>query len=144
MQRVLARTGLGRMSSGEYQANLNGMNMFFGAVLGFVLSGTEKLNAWQFGVLLTSLAGVVITVLYISSSKHRLAYSLLALFYAATFPEIMGLLLRSPEAIPDKIRPTLLVWIGMTVLVEFWARERDDAPAGRPLDDAATGPEARQ
>ncbi|WP_431256875.1 hypothetical protein ACQ86G_19530 [Roseateles chitinivorans] len=144
MQRVLARTGLGRMSSGEYQANLNGMNMFFGAVLGFVLSGTEKLNAWQFGVLLTSLAGVVVTVLYISSSRHRLAYSLLALFYAATFPEIMGLLLRSPEPIPDKIRPTLLVWIGMTVLVEFWARERNDAPVGSPLEDAAPGPEARQ
>ena len=144
MQRVLARTGLGRMSSGEYQANLNGMNMFFGAVLGFVLSGTEKLNAWQFGVLLTSLAGVVITVLYISSSKHRLAYSLLALLYAATFPEIMGLLLRSPELIPDKIRPTLLVWIGMTVLVEFWSREKTEAPVRSALDEATAGSEAQQ
>ena len=137
------RTGLGRMSSGEYQANLNGMNMFFGAVLGFVLSGTEKLSAWQFGVLLTALAGIVITVLYISSSKHRLAYSLLALFYAATFPEVMGLLLRSPELVPDKVRPTLLVWIGMTVLVEFWAREKDEAAdtIGRPAtDDPASEP----
>ena len=124
MSRVFARTGLGRMSSGEYQANLNGMNMFFGAVLGFVLSGTEKLSAWQFGVLLTALASVVITVLYISSSKHRLMYSLLALFYAATFPEVMSVLLRGPDLVPDKVRPTLLVWIGMTVLVEFWAREK--------------------
>jgi drug/metabolite transporter (DMT)-like permease len=124
IHRVLARSGLGRMSSGEYQANLNGMNMFFGAVLGFVLSGTEKLSAWQFGVLLTGLAGVVITVLYISSSKHRLAYSLLALFYAATFPEMMDLMLRSHDLVPDKVRPTLLVWISMTIAVEFWAREK--------------------
>jgi hypothetical protein len=27
---LLAKTGLGRMSSAEYQANLNGLNMFFG------------------------------------------------------------------------------------------------------------------
>lgn len=127
MNRMFARAGLGRMSTGEYQANLNGMNMFFGAVLGFVLSGTEKLNAWQFGVMLMSLAGIVITVLYISSSKHRLAYALLAVFYAATFPEAMDLILRSHDIVPDKVRPTLLVWIVMTISVEFWAREKPKA-----------------
>ncbi|HEY1397936.1 hypothetical protein [Roseateles sp.] len=135
MSRVFARTGLGRMSSGEYQANLNGMNMFFGAVLGFVLSGTEKLSAWQFGVLLTALASVVITVLYISSSKHRLMYSLLALFYAATFPEVMSMLLRGPDLVPDKVRPTLLVWIGMTVMVEFWAREKSQEKSQEKSED---------
>ncbi|OWQ84090.1 hypothetical protein CDN99_24710 [Roseateles aquatilis] len=117
--------GLGRMSSGEYQANLNGMNMFFGAVLGFVLAGTEKLGEWQFGVLLLSLASVVITVLYITSSRHRVMYAALALFYAWTFPYVMDLLLRQQGAVPDKVRPTLLVWIVMTIVVEFWARERE-------------------
>lgn len=152
MSRVFARTGLGRMSSGEYQANLNGMNMFFGAVLGFVLSGTEKLSAWQFGVLLTALASVVITVLYISSSKHRLMYSLLALFYAATFPEVMSVLLRGPDLVPDKVRPTLLVWIGMTVMVEFWAREKSqeksedevEATDKTAVDTPAREPETQQ
>jgi hypothetical protein len=28
--------GIGRMSHGEYNANLNGLGIFFGAVLGFV------------------------------------------------------------------------------------------------------------
>ena len=127
MTRVFARTGLGRMSTGEYQANLNGMNMFFGAVLGFVLSGTEKLSSWQFGVMLAALAAVVITVLYISSSKHRLGYALLAVLYAATFPEAMDFMLRSHDVVPDKVRPTLLVWIAMTIMVEFWAREKTEA-----------------
>lgn len=128
-RRLIARTGLGRMSSGEYQANLNGMNMFFGAVLGFVLAGTEKLSAWHFGVLLATLAGIVITVLYISSSKHRLAYAALAVFYAATLPEAMDFMLRSHDVVPDKVRPTLLVWILMTIMVEFWARERTEGNA---------------
>lgn len=122
--RPLARTGLGRMSTGEYQANLNGLNMFFGAVLGFVLAGTERLNAWQFGFLLLSLASIVVTVLYISSRRNKLTYSLLALLYAATLPEMMDLLLSSKDVVPDKVRPTLLVWIAMTVMVEFWAREK--------------------
>lgn len=127
--RLFARTGLGRMSTGEYQANLNGLNMFFGAVLGFVLAGTERLNAWQFGFLLLSLASIVVTVLYISSSRNKLAYSMLALLYAATLPEMMELMLRTKDVVPDKVRPTLLVWIAMTVLVEFWAREKGTAEA---------------
>lgn len=126
IKRVLSRTGLGRMSTGEYQANLNGLNMFFGAVLGFVLAGTERLNAWQFGVLLLSLASIVVTVLYISSSKNKLMYAGLAFFYAATLPEMMNFMLRSQDIVPDKVRPTLLVWIAMTVLVEFWGRDKEE------------------
>lgn len=125
--RLLSRTGLGRMSTGEYQANLNGLNMFFGAVLGFVLAGSEKLNALQFGFLLLSLASIVVTVLYISSSKNKVMYALLALFYAATLPELMDVMLHSKDTVPDKVRPTLLVWIFMTVAVEFWAREKEEA-----------------
>ena len=37
---IFGKTGLGKMSKGEYQANLSGINTFFGAVLGLVLTGT--------------------------------------------------------------------------------------------------------
>jgi len=121
---LLAKTGLGRMSAGEYQANLNGLNMFFGAVLGFVLAGTEKLSNLQFGFVLFFLAGIVITILFISSSRSRIAYSALALAYAATFPEIIDFLLKGQDLVPGKIRPTLLVWTLMTIMVEFWARDK--------------------
>jgi len=134
--RLLGRAGLGRMSTGEYQANLNGLNMFFGAVLGFVLAGTERLTDWQFGVVLFSLAGVVITVLYISSSRNRLAYALLALLYAGVFPEAIDFMMHGHGLVPDKVRPTLLVWIAMTMLVEFWARDRKEA-----ADATATTPQ---
>lgn len=123
-QKLVRGSGLSRMSNNEYQANLSGLNMFFGAALGLVLAGTEKLNAWQFGFMLMSLAGVVVTVLYISSSRNRVAYAALALLYAATFPEAMEFILHSKDVVPDKIRPTLLVWILMTIGVEFWAREK--------------------
>ncbi|MGX5732125.1 hypothetical protein ACWKWK_16530 [Pseudoxanthomonas beigongshangi] len=128
---LMRRLGLGKMSSGEYQANLNGLNMFFGAVLGLVLTGTEKLDAWQFGVLLFCLAGNVITILFISSSRNRVSYAVFALVNALLFPKVMGFLLRGPDLVPDKIQPTLLVWTVMTIVVEFWARQKEPEAAGQ-------------
>ncbi len=120
---VLTRVGLGRMSVAEYQANLNGLNMFFGAVLGFVLVGTETLSNAQFGCVLFCLAGAVITIFFITSSRSRVLYAALALLYAVTFPEMIDFVLKGHGIVPGKIRPTLLVWTLMTILVEFWARE---------------------
>jgi len=125
---VLSKVGLGRLSAGEYQANLNGLNVFFGAVLGFVLTGTETLDSWQFGKILMLLAGAVVSILYISSSKNRVAYSIFALLLSLAFPEFVDLVLQVEGSVPDKIRPTLLVWTVMTILVEFWSRERDQPP----------------
>ncbi len=122
---VLGKTGLGKMTASEYQANLNGLNMFFGAVLGFVLTGTETLNTWQFGFVLMMLASAVISILFISSSKSRLAYSIYALIIALTLPELIDFMLKGDGLVPEKIRPTLVVWTLMTTLVEFWGRERD-------------------
>ena len=125
---ALDKLGLGKMSAGEYQANLGGMNMFFGAVLGFVLTGTEKLDSWQFGAVLMMLAAIVISILFISSSRHRIAYAIYALVVALTFPEIVDFTLRGQDLVPDKIRPTLIVWTLMTILVEFWGRETSESP----------------
>lgn len=123
---ALNRFGLGKMSTGEYQANLSGMNTFFGAVLGFVLTGTEKLNSWQFGAVLMLLAGIVISILYISSSRHRVGYAIYTLVLAFMFPELIDLVFRGHDLVPDKVRPTLIVWTLMTILVEFWNRESRD------------------
>lgn len=45
---LLKKLGIKRLTTGEYQANLSGLNMFFGAVLGIALTGTEILNTWQY------------------------------------------------------------------------------------------------
>jgi hypothetical protein len=125
---IAGKVGLGRMSSGEYQANLSGLNTFFGAVLGFVLAGTEALGSWQFGVVLTCLASAVISIIYISSSRHRVAYAIYAFAIALVFPELVNLLLHV-KAVPEKIRPTLLVWTVLTILIEFWSREKPAPPS---------------
>ena len=129
MKNLLRRTGLGKMSAREYQANLAGLNMFFGAVLGFVLAGTEKLTAWQFGTVLALLASAVITILYISSSRQKITYSILALFNAIVFPEFIDLILGGQDMVSDKIRPTLLIWTLLTIMVEIWSRDKESPQA---------------
>ena len=111
------------MSADEYRANINGLNIFFGAVLGFVLAGTEKLSNQQFGLVLFVLATAVTTILYISSSRNRIIYSAVALAYAMAFPEIIDFVLKGQDLVPGKIRPTLLVWTLMTIGVEFLPRD---------------------
>ena len=122
---LLRSTGLGRITTGEYRANRDGLNMFFGAVLGLVLAGTEGLANWRFGVVLLCLASVVITIHYISSSRWWVQYALLALVYSIGFPRFMDVLLGGSDLVPDKIRPTLVVWTLMAILVEFWNRDPD-------------------
>jgi len=132
---IFGKTGLGKMSNGEYQANLSGINTFFGAVLGLVLTGTERLDGWRFGVVLAILASTVISILFISNSRHRIAYAVYTLLLALTMPQMIDIMLKGQDLLPDKVQPTLLVWTLMTIMVEFWGRE-----SGQAASTAASDP----
>jgi hypothetical protein len=113
-----------RMTEREYRANIDGLNIFFGAVLGFVLAGSETLDNLWFGVLLAMTAGIVISILYITASEQRLGYSLLALGLVASMGIWLEDFLPGPTSIPPKLQPCLLVWTLLTISVEFLPREK--------------------
>jgi hypothetical protein len=112
-----------RMTEREYRANIDGLNIFFGAVLGFVLAGAERLNDFWFGVLLALTAGIVVSILYITASKQRLAYSVLSLVLIASMGSWLEEFLPGASSIPAKLQPCLLVWALLTMSVEFLPRE---------------------
>lgn len=116
-----------RMTQREYRANINGINILFGAALGFVLVGSEMLDPVRFGFMLAFTSGVVVSILYITASAKRLAYFLFALFGAAILPWVLGTTFGDPSLVPDKLQPTLIVWAIMTAFIEFVPREK---PAG--------------
>ncbi|WP_254459996.1 hypothetical protein [Xanthomonas sacchari] len=89
------------MTKDEYQAHRNGPNMFFGAVLGLVLTGTEGLNAWQFGGALTLLASVVTSTLFVSSSRHRVACAVYTLLMALALPRAIDTMRQGHAPLPD-------------------------------------------
>jgi hypothetical protein len=123
-----------RMTHDEYRANLNGLSIFFGAVLGFVMAGTETLGPRDFAFTLFITASAVITILYVSSSRRRIVYALIAAVLIAALPRILGQLLSDGTPIPRNLQPTLAVWLGITVMVEFLPREKAAASASLPRE----------
>ena len=122
------------VSHNEYNANLNRMNIFFGAVLGVVMGGASDQNGFQYGALLAFLARFVVTIMYISASKQRMTYSLYALgmlgaLWAIVFLDdtFFGI---QYDWFVSRLLPPLLVWTLMTMLIEFGARETEETPAG--------------
>ena len=116
----------------EYRAHHAGLNMFFGAVLGFVMAGTERLDAFEFAYVLFIIAAVVISVLYVSASHYKLAYAFLTLAMIAMLPRSVEPMLDHGEHLPDKLQPTLLVWTLLSIIVEYLPRRPDDPPAIKP------------
>jgi hypothetical protein len=111
----------------EYRANLTGMNTFFGAVLGFVLAGIDRLDVIEFSYVLFIVSGIVISILYVSASKYRLVYALLTLAFIYYLPQVFEPWLDEGESLPEKLQPTLAVWTVMSIFVEFLPRRSDDA-----------------
>lgn len=113
------------MDEREYQANAHGLQIVFGAVLGFVLAGAEDFAPFDFAALLLVTIGAVVSILYISASRYRLAYTGLALGYALVLPAMVLRITDVPA--PEKLAPTLLIWTLFQVAMEFAPRRRADA-----------------
>lgn len=121
------------MTPGEYQANLAGVNLFFGAVLGVVLAGTDRLGTRDFSITLVSTAGLVVMLLHVTSSRFRLLNAVVAAVLIALLPRFLAVVLQEPAAVPRHLQPTLLIWWAFIGLAEFGPRERSttDAATGR-------------
>lgn len=126
-----------RMSAREYRANLEGLNIFFGAILGVVMTDIGDVPPLVYAVVLTSVASFVITIIYITASNQRRTYAIYAALalgglwsVAHRFGEQYGL---SGTHVDRRVIPTLAVWLAMTVMIEFAprtgnAQTGDEAP----------------
>jgi hypothetical protein len=120
-----------RISDAEYRANINGMNIVFGAVLGFVLAGAEGLPPFDFMIVLFVTALAVILILYLGSTDYSLFYGVLAGLVIIMLPRILDDQL-AINPIPY-LQPTLIVWAAMVALVEITPRAKNsDAQPQEP------------
>lgn len=115
------------MDHREYRANISGLQIVFGAVLGFVLAGAERFEPFDFGVLLLVTIGAVVSILYISASRRRIFYAVLALGYSLLLP--LAVLRITGVQAPEKLAPTLLIWTLFQASIEFLPR-RESAMEG--------------
>lgn len=110
------------ISKGEYEANLQGMNILFGAVLGFVLAGTNEVAPLDFVLILLLSATTVVLILYLAHSDYKLFYLVMTGGAIFALPAVLTDILEVPE-IPQ-LQPTLGVWALMVLIVELMPRER--------------------
>ena len=104
-----------RVTDEEYRANINGMNTFFGAVLGFVLADVKVPDLLGFAQLLMFTAAIVIGILYVSASSRRWLYAAFNLVLIWGLPRV----LREDAQELGRLQVTLAVWTGLTIFLEL-------------------------
>jgi hypothetical protein len=116
--------GLWTQTPREKTATVDGINLFFGALLGANLGTLDGLALYDYGKVIFILAGTVMTLRVFSTSERRFyAFGLLG-FYVVVVALFLYLLRQDPAGISpadvDRLAVTLTVWLGTVLLVEIY------------------------
>ena len=109
----------------EYQANIRGMNVFFGAVLGFVLVGAQDLPIRDFATMLVICATIVVLIQYLAFSEYTLFNAIVTGGAIYMLPELADGVF-DVASIP-KLQPTLAIWAIMVLAVELMPRSKEES-----------------
>ncbi len=123
-----------KMTVREYEANLNGIHMLFGAMLGVVLANTEALETWRYMMLIAFTVGIVVSILYVSASEKRIGYFALALIGVWILPRFLDSILAPGDVAPSKLQPTLLCWVLFVGMIEFLPRHHKPRDVEKSAD----------
>jgi hypothetical protein len=110
---------------GRKEGALDGLNLFFGALLGANLGTLEGLKLISYVQLVTLLACTVMALRIFSTSENRLFAVLLLAFYGglvaavATVPELAPRGMERDDL--NKLIATLLVWVLFVLILELVA-----------------------
>lgn len=114
------------MTHEEYKANISGLNIFFGAIIGVVMADIETSSTLEYSLILVMLASFIVMLLYISASKHRLFYAAFSagVLLFAWFEVYLGNGFQNIDLtwLQHKLLPTLSVWFAMIISIEFVPR----------------------
>ena len=137
-----------RQTHSERMGGIDGVNLFFGALLGANLGTIEQLPLIDYIELIVILAGTVVTLRLVSTSDRRgyalaslgLYILLVAIFLAAPGLKPEGL---SPEA-AARLGATLAIWVLLVLALEYWpTRPAEVRPAEPPAPEEADSPRSR-
>jgi hypothetical protein len=125
----------GAQTRGEKLGTIDGINLFFGALLGANLGTLGTIPIGEYVKLIALLAGLVMTIRLVSvSERRRYALGMLALYLVLVALILFVPITRPKGLSPDdlhRLAATLLIWVGATMLTEFYpTREPPDDQAG--------------
>jgi len=114
-----------RLTQREYEATINALNIFFGAIIGVSLGNITEIPMDDYVILLVIISAMVSSILLVTYTHRRiwnsvmLAGVLLAAWYAES--DSSGGIIDFPE----RVLPTLTVWAVLAVVTEFSDRAED-------------------
>jgi hypothetical protein len=115
--------GFFRNTAGGKAGAIDGLNLFFGALLGANLGTTQGMGLWDYFKIVVLLAGTVMVIRMISTSERRLYM----LANVALYVVIMGGFLLVPTFQPrgvevadlHRLAVTLAIWVSFVLLSEW-------------------------
>jgi hypothetical protein len=124
-----------RQTESSKVGGLDGLNLFFGALLGANLGTVERIPLFDYVKLVILLAGTVMTIRIISTSKQRrYAFGLAALYAVLIASMFFSEDLRPEGMTPEEVNrllATLAIWMVFVLAVELTpARPDDEATPG--------------
>ncbi len=120
----MGRNSIWTFTKGEKTGTIDGISLFFGALLGANLGTLGALPLYEYVKLILLLAGMVVAIRMVSTSERRVyALATLAL-YVGLVAAMLFLPGLQPEGLSqadlNRLVATLAVWLGTTLLVEFY------------------------
>jgi uncharacterized membrane protein len=115
----------------EKMGSVDGLNLFFGALLGANLGTLEHVAMGDYIQFVVLLAGTVVALRIVSTSSRRI-YALVTLaLYAVLILAVLAIPSMKPEGLSEnalhRIVATLAVWVTFVVVMEFWPVKEDAA-----------------
>lgn len=124
------------LTSRERAGTIDGVNLFFGALLGANLGTLNSLTLQQYITFILFLAGTVMALRMISTSERRGFATMFVATYAALIIAMWNITILQPRGLPEadlhKTLATLAIWIGTVVLQEFSPVLEEPAAAQPP------------
>jgi hypothetical protein len=112
-----------RYTAGEKAGSVDGLNLFFGALLGANLGTMQALPLGEYGKLVVLLAGTVMVLRMVSTSQRRWKVFAMIVVYVALVGANFFLPAFKPKGLPDrdifKLAATLGIWLVFVVVAEF-------------------------
>lgn len=125
LEKLLKVGNLFKLTQREYEATINALNIFFGAIIGVSLGNITEIPMDDYVTLLVIISAMVSSILLVTYTHRRIWNSILltGVLMAAWYAES-----DSSGGIvdfPDRVLPTLTVWAVLAVMTEFSDRAED-------------------
>ncbi|HKR24194.1 MAG TPA: hypothetical protein VJS15_02965 [Allosphingosinicella sp.] len=113
---------------------IDGVNLFFGALLGANLGTLGAMPLTDYVVLIALLVALVMAIRTVSLSDRRLRALAMLAFCLAVFAAFLFVPGVQPEGFArsdlERLAATILVWVAVTTTVEFYPTGGDEDQAG--------------